>query len=151
MENAVLMQFQDFGLAAAISFAAIGSALGTGAAGMASVGAWKKCFAQSKAAPFMLVAFVGAPLSQTIYGMILMGRIATAAADGHYFWGAGLFGGIAMGMSAWMQGKAGAGAADALAETGKGFGNYMMVLGIIETVALFVMVFLLGRVGALAG
>ncbi len=151
MDNAVLMQFQDLGLAAAISFAAIGSALGTGAAGMAAVGAWKKCFAQSKAAPFMLVAFVGAPLSQTIYGMILMGKISTAAVNGHYFWGTGLFGGIAMGMSAWMQGKAGAGAADALAETGKGFGNYMMVLGVIETVALFVMVFLMGKVGALSG
>jgi V/A-type H+-transporting ATPase subunit K len=151
MDNAVLMQLQDLGLAAAISFAAMGSALGTGAAGMASVGAWKKCFAQSKAAPFMLVAFVGAPLSQTIYGMILMGEITSAAADGNYFWGAGIFGGIAMGMSAWMQGKAGAGAADALAETGKGFGNYMMVLGIIETVALFVMVFLMGQVGTLAG
>jgi V/A-type H+-transporting ATPase subunit K len=53
----------------------------------------------------------------------------------------GLFAGIAMGMSSYMQGKAGAKAADALAETGKGFGNYIMVLGVIETVALFVMVF----------
>ena len=42
-----------------------------------------------------------------------------------------------------MQGKAGASAADALAETGKGFGNYIMVLGVIETVALFVMVFVM--------
>ena len=42
-----------------------------------------------------------------------------------------------------MQGKAGACAADAFAETGKGFGYYIMVLGIIETVALFVMVFLM--------
>jgi len=53
----------------------------------------------------------------------------------------GIFSGIAMGMSAYFQGKAGARAADALAETGKGFGNYIMVLGVIETVALFVMVF----------
>jgi V/A-type H+-transporting ATPase subunit K len=29
-----------------------------------------------------------------------------------------------------------------MAETGKGFGNYLMALGIIETVALFVMVFI---------
>ena len=43
--------------------------------------------------------------------------------------------------SAFLQGKAGAKAADALAETGKGFGNYLMVIGVIETVALFVMVF----------
>ena len=50
---------------------------------------------------------------------------------------------LAMGISALLQGKAGAKAADALAETKKGFGNYIMVLGIIETVALFVMVFLM--------
>ena len=53
----------------------------------------------------------------------------------------GCIAGLAIGLSAWMQGKAGAKAADALAETGKGFGNYIMVLGVIETVALFVMVF----------
>jgi len=146
MENAVLMQFKDLGFSAALAVAAIGSAMGTGAAGMAAVGAWKRCYAQSKTAPFMLVVFVGAPLSQTIYGMILMNKIAEAAAQGAYYWAAGLLGGLAMGISAWMQGKAGAGGADALAETGKGFTNYLMVLGIIETVALFVMVFLLGKV-----
>ncbi len=32
--------------------------------------------------------------------------------------------------------------ADALAETGQGFGNYLMTLGVIETVALFVLVFI---------
>jgi len=52
-------------------------------------------------------------------------------------------GGLAMGLSAWLQGKAGAMASDALTESQKGFGNYIMVLGIIETVALFVMVFLM--------
>lgn len=151
MENSVLMQFKDLGVVLSLAMAAMGSALGTGVAGQAAVGAWKKCFAQSKAAPFMLVAFVGAPLSQTIYGMILMNKIAAAAVNGSYFWSIGLFGGMAMGLSAYMQGKAGAGASDALAETGKGFGNYMMVLGVIETVALFVMVFLLGKVAMLAG
>ena len=33
-----------------------------------------------------------------------------------------------MGASAFAQGKAGAGAADAMGETGKGFVNYLMVL-----------------------
>jgi len=150
MEMNALMQLKDLGLAAAVGLAACGSSLGTGAAGMAAVGAWKKCYAQSKAAPFLLLVFVGAPLTQTIYGMILMNSIATAAQKGVYLWAIGLIGGLAMGMSAWMQGKAGAGAADALAETGKGFTNYLIVLGIIESVALFVMVFLLGKVGALS-
>jgi len=105
------------------------------------VGARKKCFIQNKAAPFMLVAFVGAPLTQTIYGMILMGALRGAVPEMQL--GGGVLGGLAMGMSAWFQGRAGASAADALAETGKGFANYLMVIGLIETVALFVMVFLL--------
>lgn len=144
------------GGAMALAFGAMGSCLGVGAAGPAAVGAWKKCFVQNKAAPFVLVTFVGAPLSQTIYGMILMGQInakcsvagqtgeqlAAAVANWPAMLGMGLFGGIAMGLSAWFQGRIGASASDALAETGKGFGNYLMALGIIETVALFVMVFL---------
>ena len=147
MDTTVLVQFKDLGFSAVLAFAAIGSALGTGAAGMAAVGSWKKCFAQNKNAPFILTVFVGAPLSQTIYGMIVMNAMAEAAKGGHYFWGAGILSGIAIGLSAFMQGKAGAAASDALAETGKGFGNYLMVLGVIETVALFVMVFILMSVG----
>lgn len=137
------------GVGAALAFAAIGSAIGAGAAGMAAVGAWKKCFAQNRPAPFMLVAFVGAPLTQTIYGFILMNTLREAAEgmDPMLLLGAGILGGIAMGFSAMFQGKAGAAASDALAETGKGFGNYIMVLGLVETVALFVMVFLMGIVG----
>ena len=138
------------GVGSALAFAAIGSALGAGSAGMAAVGAWKKCFVQNKPAPFLLIAFVGAPLTQTIYGFILMNALVAAAAvgaDAGLLLGAGVLGGIAMGFSAWFQGKAGAVAGDALAETGKGFGNYIMVLGLVETVALFVMVFLLGVVG----
>ncbi|MBO8131289.1 MAG: V-type ATP synthase subunit K [Candidatus Marinimicrobia bacterium] len=127
-----------------LALAAIGSALGTGVAGMAAIGAWKKAFAQNKAAPFILIAFVGAPLSQTIYGMILRNAIQSANLPPEsylYQMIIGIAAGLAMGLSAFMQGKAGARAADALAETGKGFGNYIMVLGVIETVALFVMVF----------
>ena len=150
METGILVQFKDLGVGAVLAFAAMGSALGTGVAGMAAVGAWKKAFAQNKAASFMLVAFVGAPLTQTIYGMILMNKIAEAAVGGNYMWGMGILCGIAMGLSALMQGRAGAVAADAMGETGKGFGNYIVVIGIIETVALFVMAFSMGILGKLA-
>ena len=127
-----------------LAFAAIGSALGTGVAGMAAVGAWKRAYMQNKAALFILIVFVGAPLSQTIYGFILKNQIKAASLPPDtyvYQIILGAVAGLAIGFSAWMQGKAGASAADALAETGKGFGNYIMVIGIIETVALFVMVF----------
>lgn len=144
------MNIGEIGVGSALAFAAMGSALGSGTAGMAAVGAWKKAFIQNKPAPFLLIAFVGAPLTQTIYGLILMNALmaaASAGADAALLIGAGIPGGIAMGFSAWFQGKAGAVASDALAETGKGFGNYLLVLGLVETVALFVMVFLLGLVG----
>jgi len=127
-----------------LSLSAAGSAFGTGVAGMAAVGAWKRAFIKNKAAPFILIAFVGAPLSQTIYGMILRNAIKSAnlPPDSYvYQILMGAVAGLAIGASAYMQGKAGASAADALAETGKGFGQYIMVLGVIETVALFVMVF----------
>jgi V/A-type H+-transporting ATPase subunit K len=147
MSPEVMESIGKIGAAAAISLSAIGSALGTGAAGSASIGAWKKCYAQSKAAPFMLVTFIGAPLSQTIYGMILMFYLSGKAAGGevmpHSLVAAGVFAGLAIGMSAWMQGRAGAGASHALADTGQGFTNYLAALGVIETVAIFVMVFVM--------
>jgi len=130
------------GPAAALGLAALGSALGTGVASQAAVGGWKKCFINNKPAPFLLAAFAGAPLTQTIYGFLLMLFIGTQNLT-EFHAAIGIFGGLAMGLSAWMQGKAAARAADALAETGKGTALYFMVIGIVETVALFVMVFLL--------
>jgi len=137
-----------FGAAAALGLAALGSALGTGIASQAAIGGWKKCFQNDKPAPFLLVAFAGVALTQTIYGFLLMNFIlGSTSENGLGLLGAGIFGGLAMGLSALMQGKAAARAADALAETGKGTANYFMVIGIVETVALFVMVFLLLMVG----
>ena len=149
MDMNALLQIKDLGAAAVLALAAAGSALGSGAAGMAAIGSWKKCFAQNKNAPFILTVFVGAPLSQTIYGMIVMNAFVELAKKGQFMAGAGILCGLAIGMSAWMQGKAGAAASDAMAETGKGFGNYLIVLGVIETVALFVMVFILMAAGKL--
>lgn len=151
MEQTMAVNFKDLGLIASLALSAAGSGLGAGVAGMAAVGAWKKAFAQNKAASFMLVAFVGAPLTQTIYGMIIMNKMVEFALKGTYLWSVGLFAGLAMGLSAYMQGKAGATAADAMGETGKGFGNYLVVLGIIETVALFVMAFTMTLLGKLSG
>lgn len=146
MSPETVVSLGKMGAIFAIGAAAIGSALGTGTAGAAAIGAWKKCYAQGKTAPFILIAFVGFPLSQTIYGMILMlGINAKATGEDPAAFpslvGGGLIAGIAMGISAWMQGRAAAGASNALAETGEGMTNYIAALGIIETVAIFVMVF----------
>ncbi len=132
------------GLACALAVSAMGSALGAGVAAQAAVGGWKKCYANGKPAPFIMVAFAGAPLTQTIYGFLLMNFISSALAAGAspiLALGVGVFGGMAIGLSAFMQGKTSANACDALAETGKGTANYFIVIGIVETVALFTLVF----------
>ena len=133
-----------------MGIAAIGSAIGIGIAGQASIGSWKKCYMNNKAAPFILTVFAGAPLTQTIYGFLLMQQMKTAAAAGMnpgFLLGLGLASGIAMALSAVFQGKAGASGADALAETGKGFSQYITVVGLCETVALFALVFSMVALG----
>ena len=140
--------FGFIGVAACLGLAALGSALGAGTAGMAAIGAWKKCFVQNKPAPFILVAFAGAPLTQPIYGFILMGILQTSGLSEWGKLGVGVFAGLAMGASALFQGKCAAYGADALGETGQGFGNYILVVGLIETVALFAMVFFMGVANA---
>ncbi|MCQ2379835.1 MAG: hypothetical protein MJ025_02790 [Victivallaceae bacterium] len=128
-----------------VGMAAIGSALGSGVAGQAAIGTWKKCYQQGKPAPFLLLALVGAPLSQTIYAMIMMvfikSRIEMHPERFLLFLAIGIFGGLAQMVSAYAQGKAAAGACVAFGETGKGFANYLMVLGIVETCAIFALVF----------
>lgn len=76
------MNIAFIGMAAALGLSAAGSAFGAGFAGMASVGAWKKCYASGKAAPFIMIAFSGAPLTQTIYGFLLMNFIKSAVTGG---------------------------------------------------------------------
>ncbi len=150
MDTGVLVQFKDLGPGLVLGLSALGSGAGAGVAGMAAIGAWKKNFSQNKSASFLLVALVGAPLTQTIYGNIVMTKMVELANQGHYMWGIGALSGAAIGLSAYWQGKCAACACDAMGETGKGFGNYLAVLGMTETVALFVMVFtliILGKIG----
>ena len=157
------------GAIACLGLSATGSAFGTGFAASAAVGAWKKCYAANKPAPFLLLSFVGAPITQTLYGMILMfimlGKVEfienaegivtgikplVASGAGLPVLIAGIFAGLGIGLSALFQGRAGAGACDAQAETNQGFTNYLAALGIVETVAIFTMVFALIALGKIA-
>ena len=157
------------GAIACLGLSAAGSAFGTGFAASAAVGAWKKCYAANKPAPFLLLSFVGAPITQTLYGMILMflmlGKVAlekdaegvvtgikatVSTGSGLPVLVAGIFAGLAIGLSALFQGRAGAAACDAQAETNQGSTNYLAALGIVETVAIFAMVFALIALGSIA-
>ena len=134
-----------------MGISALGSAVGIGIAGSATIGAWKRCYKANKPAPMTLLTFAGAPLTQTFYGYILMGQMTDAlkaqtASPGLVF-GMGIGSGLAICFSAIAQGKAGAAGADALSDTGKGFANYVGVVGICETIALFAMVLSMTSLG----
>jgi len=75
------MNIALIGAACVLGLAATGSAIGAGIAGMAAIGSWKRAYMNNKPASFLLVAFAGAPLTQTIYGFILMGRIINSTKD----------------------------------------------------------------------
>ncbi len=129
----------------AAALGSMGSSLGTGTAGASAVGAWKKCYQQDKPAPFLLTALAGIPLSQTIYGMVAMLLIVGKAQAMPQYWAlfllVGFFCGWAQFFSAWYQGKVAAGSCNAFGETNQGFANYIMALGIVETCALFALIF----------
>ncbi len=135
--------FGNLGAALCMGIAAIGSAIGIGIAGQGAIGAWKRCYVNNKPAPFILTVFAGAPLTQTIYGFLLMNiKLKPLGAENPGMaLGLGIASGLAMMFSAIAQGKAGAAGSDALGETGKGFAQYIMVVGLCESVALFALVF----------
>ena len=144
MSRGVNMEFFGMlGAAICMGIAAIGSAIGIGIAGQGAIGAWKRCYMNNKPAPLILTVFAGAPLTQTIYGFLLMSiKLKTLGAENPGMaLGLGIASGLAMCFSAIAQGKAGAAGSDALGETGKGFAQYIMVVGLCESVALFAMVF----------
>ncbi len=148
------MNLGMLGYFAALGLGACGSAMGIGLAGQAAIGVFKKAYMAGKSASAVLFALVGAPFTQTIYGFILMNTLKTTLDKGiqnpEAIFGIGVFGGLGIGVSAWFQGMAAAAGCDALGETGKGFGMYMVILGVVETVAIFAMVFGMLSAGSLA-
>ena len=146
MEIELMKVLSYTGAFASIAIASLGSAYGCGVACNTAVGAWKKCYAQNKPAPFQLVIFAGSPLSQTIYGMIVMFIIMSKITDASatkwpLFLAVGILVGIAEAVVSVWQGLVGAAASDAFAESRKGFTNHIMAIGIVETVSIFVMAF----------
>ncbi len=140
----------QMGLALALGLGALGSALGIGAAGRAAAGAWAKEAKAGKQLNFSYIILVGMPLTQTIYGFILMLLMrdkvydpTLLASSAGAFLTIGIAGGLAELFSAWMQGSIGAAGCRALCEgEGKGLIFIIIAMGIAETVGLFSFVFL---------
>jgi len=133
--------------------ATLGSALGIGAAAQAAAGAWAKEAKAGKPLNFSYIILTGMPLSQTIYGFILMlvglsplvtGDNPLTSVHPGTLLGIGIAGAIAELASAWIQGIIGAAGCRSISEgEGKGLVFIIISMGIVETVGLFGFVFLL--------
>jgi V/A-type H+-transporting ATPase subunit K len=142
----------QLGAVLCLGLGAFGSALGIKAAGQAAAGAWARDARAGIGLRFNYVIFIGAPISQTFYAMIVMNQMkdaladpALAAAHGGLLLGIGVATGLGELASAWGQGVIGAGACRCLSEAdGKGLAFLLIAIGIIETVGIFAMVFMLG-------
>ncbi|MBL7140470.1 MAG: V-type ATP synthase subunit K [Planctomycetes bacterium] len=146
--------FGQMGTALAIGLAAVGSALGCGIAGQSAAGAWAKDAKAGKGIRFIYVILVALPITQTLYGMIVMNgiaeKLAVAGAHGGLLFGIGLATGLGELLSAWMQGAIGAAGCRMLSESdGKGFALVIIAMGIAESVGLLVFVFMRGPLGTI--
>jgi V/A-type H+/Na+-transporting ATPase subunit K len=137
----------QLGAGLAVGMAAVGSSLGAGVAGASAAGSWAKDAKAGKGLRFIYIICVAAPITQTVYGFLVMNQMAAklslANVDGGALFGIGLATGLGEMLSAWMQGVIGAAGCRMLSEAdGKGFAFILIALGIAETVGIFTLVFM---------
>ena len=138
----------------------IGSALGVVAAGQAAAGAWANEGKAGKTLSFQYILMVAAPISQTLYAMLIMSSLREnfmqlfkagkmSGAFAMLMLGMALGGGLMELFSAWYQGVIGAAGIRCMNENGgKGIGFIIICLGIIEAVGIFGFVFCSQVLGA---
>ena len=135
----------QLGFALPIGLGAIGSSLGIGAAGQAAAGAWAKEAREGKRLNFLYIALTGMPLSQTIYGFVLMVALlhekvydsTFVAANAGALFSIGLACGLGELFSAWMQGVIGASGIRAMSEgEGKPFTFSIIAMGIAGVIGI---------------
>jgi V/A-type H+-transporting ATPase subunit K len=148
--------FGQMGAVLALGLAAFGSAIGIGLAGQAAAGAWAKEAKAGQTLRFTYIILLGMPISQTLYAMIVMNKLGSFDAsvlseNAGLFLGIGIATGLGEALSAWMQGMIGAAGVRALSEgEGKGLAFILVAMGVVETVGIFAMVFMLGMMPKVA-
>ena len=128
-----------------LGLGALGSCLGILAAATAATAAWAAEGKAEKNCSFQYIIMIAAPISQTLYSMILMNSMLTkqlTPENTFLFIGVVIGCGSAECLSAYFQGKIGVAGIRCLHENGgQGFGLLIIALGVIETVGIFGMVF----------
>lgn len=137
------------GCACSLGFSALGSSIGCGIAGAASHGVMAKV----DEGHGKFIGMSAAPSSQTIYGIVLMfvllGKVSSGA--GLALFAIGLFCGLGIMVSAIYQGKVAATGILASSKKPEIFGKCFAAVGVVESFALFSMVFGLIVAGSISG
>lgn len=135
------MDFNMVGPVLALSLSAMGSVIGCYIAGAAS----HAVMSRVEEGHGKYIGMSAAPASQSIYGFILMLLMSKAILDGTFSpvsgIAMGLFSGMAIGLSAIYQGKVCATGILASSKQPAIFGKCFAAVGIIESFALFTLVF----------
>lgn len=135
------INFNMAGPVLAMALASIGSSIGCGIAGMAS----HAVMSRVEEGHGKFIGMAAAPSSQAIYGFILMLLMSKAILSGTLTPMSGLVMGLAsgaaIGFSAVLQGMACASGIQASAKQPAVFGKCFAAIGIIESFALFALVF----------
>lgn len=140
---AAAIGFLSMGLV--LGLGALGSALGCTIAGNAAAGAWAAEGKAGRPLSFTFIILSAAPISQTLYAMILMKAMhekAVTVDNAMLLLGVAIGCGLGEFFSAYCQGQCGAAGIRTLNENGgRGFVFLLVILGIVETVGIFAMVF----------
>lgn len=141
------LNFDMAGPALALGLSSIGSSIGCGIAGMAS----HAVMSRIEEGHGKFIGMAAAPSSQSIYGFILMLLMSKAIQAGTLAPVSGVFIGLSAGlaimMSAILQGMVCASGIQASAKQPAIFGKCFAAVGIIESFALFALVFSLILLG----
>lgn len=136
-----MMDLSVVGPALVLGLAMIGSAVGCGIAGVAS----HAVMSRVDEGHGKLIGLSAMPSSQSIYGFILMLLMQTSIKNGTLSSlgsiAIGLSVGLALFISAWMQGKCCVSGIQAYARTPSVYGKCFASIGIVESFALFAVVF----------
>ncbi len=135
------MSFDMVGPAIAVGLGAVGSSIGCGIAGMAS----HAVMSRVEEGHGKYIAMSVMPSSQAIYGFVLMflmrGAILAGTLTPLSGIAIGIFGGAGIMISAVYQGRAAATGIQASAKQPAVFGKCFVALGVIESFALFALIF----------
>ena len=140
--------FGMFGPGLVLLIAMIGVLIGIGFSGTAALGIMKHCKKENKPIPWIILAFVGAPITGAAYSNILMQHMLTSITleNENILFSYSIGVGLIMALSMAITGKLGAIACNEVSENANRFNLHIFKIGIVNSAAIFAMIFAMQKI-----